>query len=102
MIHHQLGQQSQQQPQQNKNSVASGIFSGRRVGSIPSQANRNTASDSRQQQKNSIATAPGNFGTIVAYAAVDEEQGRKAPHRHIQLWVDEVNEELRPSDSRKQ
>ena len=38
---------------------------------------------------------PGIFGTVVAFAPADEEQGRKTLHRHIQLWVKEFDEKLR-------
>ena len=38
---------------------------------------------------------PGIFGTVVAFAAADEEQGRKTLHMHVQLWVKDVNPQLR-------
>ena len=41
------------------------------------------------------ARGPGIFGTTVAFAAGDEEQGRKTLHRHIQLWIKGVDQKLR-------
>jgi hypothetical protein len=31
-------------------------------------------------------------GTVVAFSAADEEQGRKTLHRHWQIWVKEINQ----------
>ena len=45
--------------------------------------------------KKQKAKGPGIFGTVVAFAPADEEQGRKTLHRHIQLWVKEVDQNLR-------
>lgn len=47
--------------------------------------------DTKKQE----AKGPGIFGTVVAFAPADEEQGRKTLHRHIQLWVKEVDHDLR-------
>ena len=44
---------------------------------------------------NQEAKGPGIFGTVVAFAPADEEQGRKTLHRHIQLWVKEFDQKLR-------
>ena len=45
--------------------------------------------------KEQTANGPGIFGTVVAFAAADEEQGCKTLHMHIQLWVKDVNPKLR-------
>ena len=45
--------------------------------------------------KNQVAKGPGIFGTVVPFAPADEEQGRKTLHRHIQIWVKEINQKLR-------
>jgi len=45
--------------------------------------------------KNQEAKGPGIFGTVVAFAPADEEQGRKTLHRHIQIWVKEIDQKLR-------
>ena len=42
-----------------------------------------------------VAKGPGIFGAVVAFAPADEEQGRKTLHRHIQLWVKEIDQGLR-------
>jgi hypothetical protein len=34
----------------------------------------------------------GILGTVVAFSAADEEQGRKTLHCHWQIWVTEINE----------
>ena len=47
--------------------------------------------DAKKQQ----ARGPGLFGTVLAFAPADEEQGRKTLHRHIQVWVKEVDNNLR-------
>lgn len=39
----------------------------------------------------------GIFGTTVAFAPADEEQGRKTLHQHIQLWVKEFDSKFRNS-----
>ena len=41
------------------------------------------------------AKGPGIFGAVVVFAPADEEQDRKILHRHVQLWVKEINQELR-------
>ena len=45
--------------------------------------------------KKQVARGPGIFGTVVAFAPADEEQGRKTLHRHIQIWVKEIDQKLR-------
>ncbi len=35
------------------------------------------------------------FGTVMAFAPADEEQGRKTLHRHIRIWVKDTNQKLR-------
>lgn len=45
--------------------------------------------------KNQTSKGPGIFGTTVAFAPADEEQGRKTLHKHIQLWVKEIDHKLR-------
>ena len=45
--------------------------------------------------KNQKSKGPGIFGTLVAYAPADEEQGRKTLHRHWQVWVKELDMKLR-------
>ena len=45
--------------------------------------------------KKQKAKGPGIFGTVVAFAPADEEQGRKTLHRHIQIWVKEIDMNLR-------
>jgi hypothetical protein len=37
----------------------------------------------------------GILGTVLAFCAADEEQGRKTLHRHWQIWVKEIDETLR-------
>ena len=45
--------------------------------------------------KNQRSKGPGIFGTTIAFAPADEEQGRKTLHKHIQLWVKEIDHSLR-------
>jgi hypothetical protein len=33
----------------------------------------------------------GILGSVVAFSAADEEQGRKTLHYHWQIWVKEIN-----------
>jgi hypothetical protein len=37
----------------------------------------------------------GIIGTVVAFSAADEEQGRKTLHRHWQTWVNKINQTVR-------
>jgi hypothetical protein len=37
----------------------------------------------------------GILGTVLAFFAADEEQGRKTLHRHWQIWVIEIDKTLR-------
>jgi hypothetical protein len=34
----------------------------------------------------------GILGTVVAFSAADEEQGRKTLHHHWQIWVEEIDQ----------
>jgi hypothetical protein len=34
----------------------------------------------------------GILGTVVAFSAADEKQGRKTLHHHWQIWVTEINQ----------
>jgi hypothetical protein len=45
--------------------------------------------------KTHTATGKGILGTLTAFAAADEEQGRKTLHRHWQIWVEELNQSVR-------
>lgn len=45
--------------------------------------------------KSQRSTGQGVLGTIEAFGAADEEQGRKTLHRHWQIWTKELNIELR-------
>lgn len=45
--------------------------------------------------KNQKARGSGIFGTAVAFAPADEEQGRKTLHRHMQVWIKDVDQNLR-------
>ena len=44
---------------------------------------------------NQESKGPGIFGTVIAYAPADEEQGRKTLHHHWQVWVKELDMKLR-------
>ncbi len=35
------------------------------------------------------------LGTLLAFSAADEEQGRKTLHPHWQVWVEEIDQTLR-------
>ncbi len=37
----------------------------------------------------------GILGTVVAFSAADEEQGRKTLHHHWQVWVKEINQTVK-------
>ena len=45
--------------------------------------------------KKKISKKRGILGTVIAYSAADEEQGRKTLHRHWQIWIKEMDETLR-------
>ena len=45
--------------------------------------------------KEQKAYGQGIFGTVIAFAAADEEQGRKTLHMHIQFWMKDFNSKLR-------
>ncbi len=35
------------------------------------------------------------LGTVLAFAGADEEHGRKTLHRHWQIWVEEIKQNVR-------
>jgi hypothetical protein len=45
--------------------------------------------------KKKTSKGKGILGTVLAFFAADEEQGRKTFHRHWQIWVKEINKTLR-------
>ena len=45
--------------------------------------------------KTKTSTGKGILGTICAFFAADEEQGRKTLHRHWQIWIKEMDQPLR-------
>ena len=45
--------------------------------------------------KTKTSTGRGIIGTVRAFFAGDEEQGRKTLHRHWQIWIEEMNQTLR-------
>jgi hypothetical protein len=45
--------------------------------------------------KTKTSTGRGILGTVRAFFAADEEQGRKTLHRHWQIWTKEMNQTLR-------
>ena len=45
--------------------------------------------------KTKKSTGRGILGTVCAFFAADEEQGRKTLHRHWQIWIEEMNQTLR-------
>ena len=45
--------------------------------------------------KTKTSTGVGILGTVRAFFAADEEQGRKTLHRHWQIWIEEMNQSLR-------
>jgi hypothetical protein len=44
--------------------------------------------------KKKTSKGKGILGTVLAFFAADEEQGRKTLHRHWQIWVKGINETL--------
>ncbi len=44
---------------------------------------------------NKTTKGKGILGTVVAFSAADEEQGRKTLHCHWQIWVKEINQTVR-------
>ncbi len=44
--------------------------------------------------KKQTSKGKGILGTVIAFSATDEEQGRKSLHRHWQIWVREINQTL--------
>jgi len=45
--------------------------------------------------KTKTSTGRGILGTVSAFFAADEEQGRKTLHRHWQIWIEEMDQTLR-------
>ncbi len=45
--------------------------------------------------KKKTSKGKGILGTVLAFFAADEEQGRKTLHRHWQIWAIEIDETLR-------
>ena len=45
--------------------------------------------------KTKTSTGRGILGTVSAFFAADEEQGRKTLHRHWQVWIKEMDQTLR-------
>jgi hypothetical protein len=46
-------------------------------------------------RKKQISKGRGTLGKVLAFSAADEEQGRKTLHRHWQIWVEEIDQNLR-------
>jgi hypothetical protein len=46
----------------------------------------------RWDVKKKTTRRKGILGTVVAFSAADEGQGRKTLHRHWQIWVTEINQ----------
>jgi hypothetical protein len=49
----------------------------------------------RWNVKKKTSKGKGILGTVLAFFAADEEQGRKTLHHHWQIWVKEINKTLR-------
>ena len=45
--------------------------------------------------KTQSSKGKGILGTVIAFAGADEEQGRKTLHRHWQIWVKEIDQNIR-------
>ena len=45
--------------------------------------------------KTQLSKGKGILGTVIAFAGADEEQGRKTLHRHWQIWVKEIDQNIR-------
>ena len=45
--------------------------------------------------KTQTSKGKGILGTVIAFAGADEEQGRKTLHRHWQIWVKEIDQNIR-------
>ena len=51
----------------------------------------------RWDNKTRTSKEKGILGTVKAFTAAYEEQGRKTLHRHWQIWVKELSQTLRNS-----
>jgi hypothetical protein len=49
----------------------------------------------RWDSKKQTSKGNGILGTVLAFSAADEEQGRKTLHHHWQIWVKEIDQTLR-------
>ena len=45
--------------------------------------------------KTQSSKGKGILGTVIAFAGADKEQGRKTLHRHWQIWVKEIDQNIR-------
>ena len=45
--------------------------------------------------KNQRAKGKGVLGTVISFGPADEEQGRGTLHSHWQIWIEEMNRDLR-------
>jgi hypothetical protein len=45
--------------------------------------------------KTQTSKGKGIFGTVIAFAGADEEQGRTTLHQHWQIWVKEIDQNIR-------
>ena len=45
--------------------------------------------------KTQSSKGKGILGTVITFAGADEEQGRKTLHRHWQIWVKEIDQNIR-------
>ena len=45
--------------------------------------------------KTQLSKGKGILGTVIAFAGADEEQGHKTLHRHWQIWVKEIDQNIR-------
>jgi hypothetical protein len=49
----------------------------------------------RWDSKKQTSKGKGILGTVLAFSAADEEQGRKTLHHHWQIWVKGIDQTLR-------
>ncbi len=45
--------------------------------------------------KTQLSKRKGILGTVIAFAGADEEQGHKTLHRHWQIWLKEIDQNIR-------
>jgi hypothetical protein len=48
----------------------------------------------RWDTKTQSSKGKGILGTVLVFSGADAEQGHKTPHRHWQIWVQELNQTL--------